>query len=383
MRITGDIKVWLDSDKACARLEVDDPEGPLVLHASTPLEPIRRMVARQLERRGMSVSGDDTSFTATVKRIARRRAVKRLQKMAPSAFKPGAIGPFVARQQLRKRKLVRQALAQAGRPVGSKALGPIPPGRELRRRRGGMVRRLQTLPKAATVRRALPAPGGGAGAPAAPPPPGPSPADDSDPRALAPVEPLEAEGQGGGEEAQSEDAPGEGEGAADEAAVDEGDGAEAEGGDAMRDEEGGEGMSGDEEESLLAARRRLLLRRRMAERLRMRAALGLLTAAERSPAARQKVRTIVALAGEGDPKAAKALKTLKKASVVKKQATQKKQAATAPATASRALVPVSKPVLPAPPPARPLPPVPVATRPAEPEEAKWWDILAPWRRGIG
>ena len=133
MRIEGDIKVWVDGQKACARLMADGPEGPIVIHASAPLAPIRKLVARQFAERGVTVSGEDPSFTSTVKRIARRKALRRLKRVAPTAFKRGGLGPYLASQELRRRRRLRRALGQAGQPVGAKPIGPALP----RRRRWG------------------------------------------------------------------------------------------------------------------------------------------------------------------------------------------------------------------------------------------------------
>src|SRR5882762_5634695 len=97
MHIEGDIRVWTDGDKACARLQADGPEGPIILHASAPLEPIRRGVARAFARRGNTVAGDDPAYVATVRRIARQRALRRLRRLAPAAFRRGALGPYLAK----------------------------------------------------------------------------------------------------------------------------------------------------------------------------------------------------------------------------------------------------------------------------------------------
>ena len=126
MDIDGDIKVWTDGEKVCARLHADGPEGPIVVQASAPLGPIRRRVARALVRRGVTIAGDEPSFKATVARVARRKALKRLKAMAPAAFAKGGLATYVARRELQKRRRQRIALARKGRPVGVKAIGPVP-----------------------------------------------------------------------------------------------------------------------------------------------------------------------------------------------------------------------------------------------------------------
>jgi hypothetical protein len=107
--------------------------------------------------------------------------------------------------------------------------------------------------------------------------------------------------------------------------------------------------------------------------------MRLLAAARRSPRARDRVRTIASLAGEGDPKARKALAALAVASKVQK-------ARTAVSKARRLVLPPPTAALV---PLRPATAVqhssgPVAQTPAAPPSAdRWWDILAAWRRGIG
>src|SRR5262245_33083527 len=124
MHIEGDIKVWTDGDKACARLHADGPESPIIIHASAPLAPIRDRVARMFERRGVDTSVETTAYKAMVEQIGRKKSLKRLQRMAPGAFGRGGLGPYLARQELRRRRRRRRALARAGRPVGAKAVGP-------------------------------------------------------------------------------------------------------------------------------------------------------------------------------------------------------------------------------------------------------------------
>jgi hypothetical protein len=401
MRIAGDIKVWTDGDKACARLQADGPEGPIIVHASAPLAPIRQMLARQYARRGENVSGDDTAFKATVGRIGRRRALQRLRRMVPAAFKRGALGPFLARQELQKRKLRRLALARAGRAVGAKRLGRVPlaKGRlAAARARSELIAKARALPGAvlprallpalpSTVRSASSSPTSApaeapldAGPATEPSTDGPEPrqedaaAETPDSR---PAEEPPADGEEQGEAAEEAVADSAETEAGDEAeSIDESQEASVAGDDISQRTNfpGGAGASGQDMD-----------RQRLAARLRLRAALGLLEAAKHSPQARQRVRTIVLLAGEGDPKANKALSTLKKATALKRLAARRKNAPKAPVK-SKALVPAKKPMVPAPPPPPPPTPRPRAAPqlPLPPDaEAKWWDILAPWRRGIG
>lgn len=362
MRIEGDIKVWTDGEKACARLFADGPEGPIIIQASAPLAPIRRKVARMFARRGVTVSGNDTAFKATVQQLGRRKALRRLQGMAPGAFRKGGLGPYLARQELRRRRRKREALDRAGRPVGAKPVGPLRGGRKRRRRWARLpIARPAPLrvPLAAALRPALPAAAAPALAPASSavhrpgassPGAGTTASDEMDPTAAAESEP---EGQADEESPVDPDRE-EGD---DETLDDE----------ATADDEPEEEVSGDDDPQEVSLRRQLAVER-------LRAALRLLSAAARDPGARRRVRYIVTLAGEGDPKARKALAALTTAQKVKKRAVARKAKA-------RALAPVTaRPALPA------APPLPIATRPATPappDSMRWWDILAAWRRGIG
>ena len=125
MRLDGDIKVWADGEKACARLTADGPEGPIVVHASAPLGPIRQQVERDFARRGVSVSGADPAYKAAVRRLGRTRALKRLKRMAPAAFQPGGLASHLARKKLAARKRLRGLLARAGRPIGAKPIAAL------------------------------------------------------------------------------------------------------------------------------------------------------------------------------------------------------------------------------------------------------------------
>jgi hypothetical protein len=101
MKFNGDIKVWVDETCACAQLTAVGPDGPIVVRASAPLATVRKQVARALARRGHQVSGMEVGFTSLVRRIARRKALGRLMRLAPRALSPGgAAARFAARQVL-------------------------------------------------------------------------------------------------------------------------------------------------------------------------------------------------------------------------------------------------------------------------------------------
>ena len=124
-------------------------------------------------------------------------------------------------------------------------------------------------------------------------------------------------------------------------------------------------------------------RRRLHRRACLRAAIRLLAAARHDPRARRRVQAIATLAGEGAPKAQKALSALATAHKVLKAQT----------AAARGPLAKGRTGLPAPTsPAVPGPAIPASGPPRAPGSVsfpgagpadKWWDILAPWRRGIG
>ena len=372
MDIDGDIRVWTDGDKACASLRANGPEGPIVVQASAPLAPIRKRLVRALARRGVSISGTEPGYGATVESIARKKALKRLRKMAPSAFGKRGIASYVARRELAKRRRRRKALARAGQPVGAKAIGPIPPAapapkRQRRRRRlGRWVKPLVPATMVATTaaltpmvakalaRRTSPA------SPAAQPPGGASPGATAEESA-----PPEAEEQYEDENQDTNPAESsqvdESDEPADDGDMDEGD-AEGDEGD---EDDGDEG--GDEAEVGAVPTPRVTRRH-------VRQAMVLLHAARRHPRARRRLRQIVQRAGVGEPGAKKALKALKVAKHIKaKKAPAAKVVPPPPAQPPKALVlaqPSSGP----------------STMPAPSSIStvrRWLDVFAPWRRGVG
>jgi hypothetical protein len=126
MKIRGHIRIWVDGERACARLTADGREGPIIIQASAPLEDVRREVADALARRGHRVSDDDPGFRSVVHRVARKKAVARLKTLAPGAFVQGGLAAYVAGRQLVHRRRARRRLAQGGLPVGMKPIGPLP-----------------------------------------------------------------------------------------------------------------------------------------------------------------------------------------------------------------------------------------------------------------
>lgn len=371
MRIEGDIKVWIDGDKACARLFADGPEGPIVVHASAPLKPIRREVARAMARKGVNVSGDDPSFVSQVKRLARRKAMRRLQRMAPAAFRNGGLGPYLARKELRKRRRRRRALARAGRPVGNKPIASVTtvPSKALRRWRllRPVIPRPGLAAGAVAARAALsPVPGsapsgGGAGGGGGSAPPEGDESDDTESPDEQPDQPDEAEGGNEGDEPEpSEDGDAE----ADSDTETAEDAADREPADGDADTVG--------EERVFPARR---LYTSLADP-RVRAALRLLLAARTNPAARKRVAYIVTMAGAGDPKANKALGAMKVARKAFVAAARRKHAPMPPPTA---LVPTSTALAPRSAAAQ----TPLASGSATPSDARWWDLLDLYRKGIG
>jgi hypothetical protein len=368
MDIEGDIEVWTEGDVACARLKADTPEGPLVVQASAPLAPIRRRVAKDYARRGIEVSGEDPSYQAAVKRLARRKALRRLSMVAPTAFRRGGLASYVARRELARRRRRRLRLDRAGKPVGAKPIGRLQPGkrRNLRRGRQWLVaRRPRTLGRltalapalAKSVPRALPAalPTGGSGggtaqaapSPAArveaPPPEDEAEVEEANADDESPQEDPETDDEGGGPDDDAEEANAEG------------------------DDGEAEDVGADLEPVHLQPGH-------------IRAAAALLMAARRHPAARKRVHQIVQLAGEGDPVAKKAVKALKAA---KNRAIRQRLAPRPPAP----LPPVPKPKLAK----KRLPPVarlvtaaaPVADVKPTPSWRRYLDIFASWRQGIG
>ena len=125
MKIRGHIRIWVDGERACARLTADGREGPIIIQASAPLEDVRREVAGALARRGHTVSDDDPGFQSVVHRVARKKAVDRLKTLAPGAFVQGGLAAHVAGRQLVHRRRARRRLAQGGLPVGMKPIGPL------------------------------------------------------------------------------------------------------------------------------------------------------------------------------------------------------------------------------------------------------------------
>ncbi len=375
MDIDGDIKVWTDGEKACARLQADGPEGPIVVQASAPLGPSRRRLMRAMARRGVTVSGDDPSIKATLERTARKKVMRRLRKMAPAAFARGGLASYVAKRELFKRRRQRKALARAGQPVGVKAIGPVvtprpvppppPPPKGKQRRRPRLARWTRPLAPAVRppVRPALapimtaPAsasPGGGGGGGTRPALGPASTAAPSTPAARDDAALEEDQDAGAGEDTEEvDDEADAGEGEA------EGD-AEAEEG----EDDGGED-EGDEED--VGAESAPTVRRHHVHQ-----AMALLNTAQRHPGARRRVRRIVHLAQIGDPVAKKALKALKVAKGLKKPAK-------------------ARPALPAAKSAKPQTALtttssPTATPSTPPRTSalrRWLDVFAAWRQGIG
>ena len=407
MDIDGDIKVWTDGDKVCARLHADSPEGPIVVQASAPLAPIRQRVVRALARRGVTISGDEPGYGATIESIARKKALKRLRLMAPRAFSKRGLASFIARGELMKRRRRRNALARAGQPVGAKAIGPVPSAgpqqRKRRRRWRGLGRLARPLIPAAlaTTSAALtpfltrrsarslppvpPAPPKASGSPSSGQgvadngsPSGGSSSDASD--SAADQEPADdkeervAAGSSNAEESSQADANEDG---ADENGAgngDEGDGDEAEG-DGDGNEADGNEDGGDDAKvgAELGA---------PVTRHHVRQALVLLHAARRHPRARRRVHRIVQMAGLGEPSAKKALTALKVAKKIKAKANKSAPIKAKPKLALAPLVQPQK-VL-ATPVAQPSPALAVIpTTSTTSSLRRWLDVFAPWRRGVG
>jgi len=399
MDIDGDIKVWTDGKKACARLQADGPEGPIVVQASAPLGPIRRRLLRALARRGVTVAGDEPSTRAMLERIARKKALSRLRKMAPAAFARGGLASFVAKRELLNRRRRRRGLARAGQPVGAKPIGPVAPPavtpvparplppparrkRRLHRRRRHFARWKRPFvpawrpPMRPTLAPILPppppppprgwggraapwrGPAGGAGASSPGGPEAPLEEDDraDDGEYGEDAEEYEETDEGGQDEGEGNDG-GEGEDAeADEGDTGESDGDEGDG----DDDDGGEDV-GAEPAPAVQGRH-------------VHQAMTLLNAADRHPVARRRVQRIVHLAQVGDPTAKKALTALK---VAKHLKTSSKPAAPLPALM------VAKPQL-----ALAASPSRIAVPNAAPTTGqsawrRWLDVFASWRNGIG
>ncbi|MDX2023243.1 MAG: hypothetical protein SF187_23620 [Deltaproteobacteria bacterium] len=443
MHIQGDIKIWSDGHKVCARLEADGPEGPIVIQASAPIGPVRRKMARVFARQGVTVSGADPAFAAKVQQVARRKALKRLQRMAPGAFRKGGLGPYLAQQELLKRKKRRRALAGAGRPVGAKPVGPLPakktrPAPQNWRARmratargpaGGPRALLPATPKKVAalmapssllVRPSIPrpipsrSPGGGRGG-------GSAHGSSSDrPGAAAREEDgLDAASEARDEQSQAptgqDEEYAEGEADAGQDAGDGGEGDEAdaedeesEGSDEGAEQEGeSDGVSGygfRGRRQRFDERRQLQARRNIAIK-RLRAAMRLLLAAYHDPDARQRIVDIAAMAGEGHPGAKKSFKALAVAHKLHKKAQVRSATkALAPrrpvygkalatskakpqnkaliATITKATASRASSTTNAKPKALTAPSPPFT--PGTPADAvRWWDILAAWRRGMG
>lgn len=403
MDIDGDIRVWTEGDKVCARLHANGPEGPIVLQASAPLAPIRKRLVRALARRGVTISGTEPGYGATIESIARKKALKRLRLMAPSAFSKRGLASYIARSELMKRRRRRKALARAGQPVGAKAIGQVPaagPPRQNRRRRsrrfGKWVRPLVPAALVATTAALTPfiarpgaRPNARALPPNPPPPPrpvgapAPGPADGGygSPGGAAPPDARDS----GAEEEQYEDeaqdtAPAASsraeasEESADGGTADEGDSEADDGEGGTADEDGGEDGGNDSGEEAEVGFSPPPPAPRLTRR-HVRQAMVLLHAARRHPRARRRLHQIVQLAGVGEPAAKKALTALKVAKKIK----AKKKAATVKVTPKPLTQPKKALVL------APASPVPV-TMPAPSSTSKlrqWLDVFAPWRRGVG
>lgn len=363
MQIDGDIKIWTDGDKACARLYADGPEGPIIVQASAPLAPIRRRVERAFARRGVDVSGDDPGYKATVDRLARRKALRRLAVVAPDAFKRGGLASYVARRELVKRRRRRRARAAAGKPMGAKAIGPLPKARHKRRRRRRfMLPRppVQRMPKGLAVAiapalaqaraasaRALPPAGGGGGGD------GSSSAD-----APEPGVPDEQDGPPPDTDAASDDdtPASDDEPSGDDEATDE-DLDESEDDDLNEDADDGEAADVGAEEH------------EQVQPQHVRAAMSLLHSARQNPQARARVKRLVVLAGAGHPVAKKAVAAMKVAKDLRTAALAPTALMKRPAAPVVAL-------------ARPAPVAPAAPAPVS-SWRRWLDVFAAWRQGIG
>jgi hypothetical protein len=123
MKVNGEIKVWVDDKRACARLTADGKEGPVVVQASAPLALVRRHVRRKLAARGHEISGDHPGFNALVNGVARSTALHRLEKLAPALFVPGGVATYLALREVRRRRRARD-LARQQRDAAMRAAGP-------------------------------------------------------------------------------------------------------------------------------------------------------------------------------------------------------------------------------------------------------------------
>jgi hypothetical protein len=123
MKFSGDIKVWVDDKRACARLTADGKEGPVVVQASAPIEMVRRRVKQALEARGHEISGEQPGFDALVNGVARSTALHRLERLAPALFVPGGVATFLAIREMRRRRRARD-LARLQRDAAMKPIGP-------------------------------------------------------------------------------------------------------------------------------------------------------------------------------------------------------------------------------------------------------------------
>lgn len=108
MKCNGDIRVWVDGQRACARLTAEGHDGPIVVQASAPLADVRRRVERRLQENGHAVSGDHPGFNALVNGVARSTALHRLEALAPALFVPGGVATFLAIRELKRRRRARE-----------------------------------------------------------------------------------------------------------------------------------------------------------------------------------------------------------------------------------------------------------------------------------
>lgn len=104
MNVRGDIQVWIEGDKAHARIVANGPGGPIFLQASAPLAAVRAHVMRLVRARGVNVSGMGGSTDDLVGLFGRRMALRRLAKVAPVLFQPGGVAQHLAVQAMRKRR---------------------------------------------------------------------------------------------------------------------------------------------------------------------------------------------------------------------------------------------------------------------------------------
>lgn len=367
MHIEGDIKIWSDGHKVCARLRADGPEGPIVIQAAAPIGPVRRKMARILARQGVNVSGSEPAFSAKVQQAARRKALKRLQRMAPGAFRKGGLGPYLAQRELLKRKKRRRAVAKTKPPLGAKPVGRLPskkggapaktwggrlrvsaarmlPGASPRALLPAPLKKLPSLPANAvslvrpsvpfmTSASALSSPssamprgsGGGGGGGASKTSAPQSYAERRDEEDVEEAASEEAEGA-----SEADDGSAEGQSDAEASASDEGeddaqepqgdDPAEAAEEEGVQDEEGVSGYGYGRRYELARDRERRTEARRALAINRLRSAMRLLEAAHHDPKARRRIVNIAAMAGEGHPAAKKSFKALTVAHKLQKKA---------------------------------------------------------------